>query len=79
MLRCQGPAPGHSETATSAASYVNSGCLEYIFEECGDNVSWKDSGLEHCCTMEESCAAYVDSIKMSWALGHYRKEINIKG
>ena len=53
-------------------------CVQYIYENCGQEVSWEDSGLEDCHIVDEKCATYVASVAEAWKAG-LNTGINIKG
>ena len=58
-------------------------CLRYIYEECGDEVDWKDTNFstlinfnEHVTTKE--CFEYIESIKDDWKAGLNKSGAGIK-
>ena len=61
--------PWHPHTTRAAA--VNAlECLKYIYEHCGDIVTWEDSDLENKFEkFSEECQNFIKSIKEEWKAG----------
>jgi len=68
--------PWDPETTYWAVINGHLDCLRYIYEHCGDDVSWEGSRLETLDLHEisEECQEFIEQVRDSW-----EKEMNTTG
>ena len=70
----------YPRTTYIAAANGHIDCLEYIFEYCGDIVTWENSDLEKDFdNFPQKIQKYIQSVKEEWKAGFNRPGNNIKG
>ena len=70
--------PWDPETTRTAAKYGRLNCLEYIFEYCGDVVTWENAGLMNTDRFPKESKEFIEKVKEEWKRGDVRAK-NIKG
>ena len=72
--------PWDQNTTNAAAVRGKIRCLKYIYENCGNVVTWENSGLEkNFDEFPEKIQKYIESVREEWKAGRNHPGKNIKG